>query len=804
MRRYVYSRTAALAGALIAVLVCFEGGVPAGAAAPPASTFNANLLLPGSGGVAEPSIRTDRLGQSFVTGPTGIGGGCPAWRVNHGGSAAAFIGRPDHSAGGGDCDWAIGPQETAVASTDSVLAFSSLTLPNITVAKSDDGGTTFGPPNPLSAQVAGDDRMWQAADPRLNTAGFADIFMTYHDVSIGNIELSVSVDGGQTYTQNSPLINYTQVPAAQVLGALSGNELGNIVARRDATGKLTLYSIFQTPDSSDDNVAQGQAGTQNFNRVWEAVGTVSDATGVTPVVTWNDYEIYHGPLGARYNRIFPVTAVDGAGKVYAFWTDGNSVFVKSDATGTGWTPTAAPLAIANPTGVNTTVMPWVQAGAAGIVDVVFYGAHGGAGAQPNPQDDVNNVWDTYFAQTIDGGATWTVSQASDHDIHKGPICIDGLNCDLSSPARDRTLLDFFQVSIDPTNGAADIAYADDHASPGNSVVYFTRQCAGISATTGALLANDCVVPPPPPALPQGSTCPGPQVADFSGDAPNNYPAGDGANMDNLDIVSASFGTPDASTIAAQLTIKNLSAPPPPANLVSALWTVYWQFGGVTYFAQATSNGAGDKALFSYFDGTFANGNFSGNNPISGTAVLGPNGTLTMIVPRADVGNPANGATLSNPTADTHGSFTVQGNGPYYTAAADLAPNSGFGSPYVVGQTCSKIKGHKGKGSGHVTGKSGAPAAFTLDADQTIDGQPNSVTITDTSNRFISVNVTSVTFNDALHQVILIGTGTDNGKPVTFTAQGIDGGQTALDKFTITLSDGYVAGGVLLDGAVTLS
>src|SRR5256885_12338004 len=55
---------------------------------------------------------------------------------------------------------------------------------------------------------------------------------------------------GQTYTQNSPLINYTQVPAAQVLGALSGNELGNIVARRDATGKLTLYSIFQTDRKS--------------------------------------------------------------------------------------------------------------------------------------------------------------------------------------------------------------------------------------------------------------------------------------------------------------------------------------------------------------------------------------------------------------------------------------------------------------------------------------------------------------------------------------------------------------------------
>ena len=94
-----------------------------------------------------------------------------------------------------------------------------------------------------------------------------------------------------------------------------------------------------------------------------------------------------------------------------------------------------------------------------------------------------------------------MTTASDHAIHKGPICIDGLACNLSNPQRDRTLLDFFQVSIDPTNGAADIAYADDHATPGTAVLYFTRQCTGSSATTGAALVNDCVVPPPPVPLP---------------------------------------------------------------------------------------------------------------------------------------------------------------------------------------------------------------------------------------------------------------------------------------------------------------
>src|SRR3989442_827329 len=179
---------------------------PAAAAAKPGSgsTFNPNLLLQGSTNTAEPSIRTDRFGRSFVIGPTGVPAGCKAWRVTHDGSSATYIGQPDHTAGGGDCDWAIGPQETSAtispAPTDDDLAYSGLRLAHITTGKSDDGGNSFGPPNVFSQQVAGDDPMWMAADPTLNRLGFADIFMTYHDVSgPEDIEMGVSIDGGVSY-----------------------------------------------------------------------------------------------------------------------------------------------------------------------------------------------------------------------------------------------------------------------------------------------------------------------------------------------------------------------------------------------------------------------------------------------------------------------------------------------------------------------------------------------------------------------------------------------------------------------------
>jgi hypothetical protein len=663
-------------------------------AAKPASgpTFNPNLLLQGSTNVAEPSIRTDRSGRAFVIGPTGVPAGCKAWRVTHDGSSAAYLGQPDHTAGGGDCDWAIGPQETSATisppPTDDVLAYSSLTLANITTGKSDDGGNTFGPPNVFSQQFAGDDRMWMAADPRLNNLGFANIFMTYHDVSgPQDIQLGVSIDGGFSYVQNGPIINNTDVPLAQWHGTGlnltgAGNMLGNIVARRTSAG-LKLYSIFQTPDSATDNTQQGLAMTANFNRVYAAIGTVTTDTA-PPVISWRNYEIFHGPIGARYNRIFPVTAVDAAGRVYAFWTDGNHIAYKTDATGTDWLPAVAPSHITNPRGVKTAIMPWAEAGAAGIADVVFYGASGGKGAQPSPQDDVNNVWNTYFAQTTNGGTSFAVAKASDHVIHKGPLCIDGLGCNLSNPPRDRTLLDFLQVSIDPTNGAADIAYADDHSAPGTAVTYFTRQCTGTSATTGAALVNDCVAPPPPPPIPQGTTCPGPQVVDFVGDAPNNYPGGDGSNIDNLDVVNASFASPSSSTIQVTMTIKNLTPPPPPANLISAFWSVYWSFNGVTYFVQATSNGP----AITYTDGTY-DGSYNTTNVIAGSFNPGPNGTIVWTVPRADVGNPRNKATLSNTFADTHGSFTVFGSGVYYTAPADRGPDSSYGASYRVSQVCKK-------------------------------------------------------------------------------------------------------------------
>jgi hypothetical protein len=831
-----------LAGvALLAALAVVQLS-PTGAAPPIAATFNTNLLLPGSNGAAEPSIRTNSKGESFVIGPTGSQ--CQAMRVNHAGSAAKFLGAPDHNAGGGDCDWAVGPKETASLPTFATptadnLAFSSLdNLVNITTGKSGDDGNTFLSPNPASTQVVGDDRMWMAADPKLNSGGFNTIFMTYHDVSLVDIQLSVSIDGGFTYMQSGPIINSpADVPTGQWegLGVLAGNELGNIVARRDGSGHLTLYSIFATPDSPADNQAQGNltVGTTNFNRLYEAIGTVTDPTppSVLPAIAWRNYEIFHGPIGARYNRIFPVTTVDSAGRVYAFWSDGNHIFTKSDPTGTGngtaWTATV--VTIPNFGADNTAIMPWADAlaagGAPGVVDAVFYGAHGGSGAQPNPQDDANNVWNTYMAQTVDGGVTWTTSKASDHDIHKSQLCIDGLNCNLSG-SRDRTLLDFFQVSIDPTNGAADIAFADDHASKGSAVMYYTRQCTGISAKTGLALVNDCKAPPPPPTPPQGNVCPGPQIRDFVGDAPNNYPGGMGQNLDNLDIVSSTFkSTPQTAAgtnIDITLKLKDLEAPPTTQNpnIVSAIWIVYFQYGTVAtnntwYYVRATLNGFGGTAVPTYDWGTW-NGSFTpGTGAITGEFHPGPLGTFVFHLPRTYIQSPPDGAHLTNTWANTHASITALGNGVYFTAAADRAPNSSYGSDHIVGTPpCPSTGGGGGGGGGCVEadgggttqGQQGGTSSFQSDEDGCKDGDQDSEQMHDpkAGEDFTSTRIDSVQLDSSLNTLTVYGEGVNgHGVPVAFVIVEQPATSTSPGFYSIDLSDGYANNGPLLSGSITV-
>ena len=120
-------------------------------------------------------------------------------------------------------------------------------------------------------------------------------------------------------------------------------------------------------------------------------------------------------------------------------------------------------------------------------------------------------------------------------------------------------------------------------------------------------------------------------------------------------------------------------PLPSQGFVSALWHVYFTSGGTAYFAEATVNGVGPAAAWQFSD--------SAGNAITGVATTGPNGTIQLDVPVADIGQPAAGAAITQTFADVHGSFTIGGTGEYFTAAADRAPDDGNGASWITGKTC---------------------------------------------------------------------------------------------------------------------
>ncbi len=64
-------------------------------------------------------------------------------------------------------------------------------------------------------------------------------------------------------------------------------------------------------------------------------------------------------------------------------------------------------------------------------------------------------------------------------------------------------------------------------------------------------------------------------------------------------------------------------------------------------------------------------------------------------------------------------------------------------------------------------------------------------------------MTSVTYDDVAHTVTIVGTGTDNGSPVAFTIVAADTALMPPGMFSITLSDGYINSGNLLDGTIEL-
>jgi hypothetical protein len=223
-----------------------------------------------------------------------------------------------------------------------------------------------------------------------------------------------------------------------------------------------------------------------------------------------------------------------------------------------------------------------------------------------------------------------------------------------------------------------------------------------------------------------ASCRGAQIVDPAGDAVDPYTSLNlnSADQPALDILNVRFSTPDANTLRITTQIDNLQHFPQ-GNVLGATWSVYWDYAGTTYVASVADDLTGTV----YEDGvhtsnpqiasagltteyTSLNSDAYSNTALTGSFNTGPNGTLVIDVPRADVGSPPNGATLSRPWAVAYGEVAnaVNSNAPAIPGAgnrwlyfpSDLAPDNNpldgppvsyTGWPYKVGSAtnCSAVR-----------------------------------------------------------------------------------------------------------------
>jgi hypothetical protein len=214
-----------------------------------------------------------------------------------------------------------------------------------------------------------------------------------------------------------------------------------------------LHGHVKVTPKTPATTTNGQAGTVFVpNNGCSGLGAVvvSEDNGVTwtvrPVPQTNSNPSFQDPA----------VGIDDNGRVYFAMSslipgpDGDSqmVVATSDNNGQSWQNIFDVSAVA---GLKNMAYPAAVAGSAGRAAVAFFGSTVGGNLTAH---DFAGIWHLYVAQTFDGGATWTLTNATPNDpIQRGPIWANGA-ADIS-----RNMLDFFDITMDK-QGRVQVGYAD--------------------------------------------------------------------------------------------------------------------------------------------------------------------------------------------------------------------------------------------------------------------------------------------------------------------------------------------------------
>jgi hypothetical protein len=468
---------------------------------------------------AEPLIEIDRAGNIYTCGPTGFSNASDYAQVStDGGDQFHLLGTAPRGqqgiGGGGDCALATGVTpntqgnyQYAYAGLGALTGFSTSTSP--------DNGHSIGNSGPNGNGLPGATSNGALADRQWLT--FVDdhtVLLSYNQQEPRNVVVQTSTDGGLTYSPVSTIAAPNPefpgpmhfIPSLGSQGIVympwtKGEEV-NLAVSRDHGQTWTDCKV-----ASGDTVKGGTAGF--------AVADNDSAGNV--YVVWADSAKYH-----TWISTLSAAKLDSCNEPVA------KVRTNKDSSGnTTGQPSVdpgftAPVQV-DRDAVRTTVFPWVAAGGApGRVAVAFYGTT--SDGDPNT-GTFKAAWNVYVSQSLDGGQSFGQVQATTHPFHYDSICLNGLACDIATPAGDRSLADFFAIGFNPKTNKLSVVFDRTNKKPDEpqghvaSVMVATqdggpsngagtvsgRAVVADTATdpTGDALSNYSIMapgPPPPPAL----------------------------------------------------------------------------------------------------------------------------------------------------------------------------------------------------------------------------------------------------------------------------------------------------------------
>jgi hypothetical protein len=457
--------------------------------------------------------------QVYVSNPLGLGEYSEFYKSSDGGQSFRV---PPHNpyffdapgligSGGGDSHQAVGDV------THSVF-FVDLSGVCVTMNVSRDLGETW-IPNDLGCAAnpgAIDDRQWVATDETAPGSTGGAVYVTFNN------------DSGAEVANDAT--------GASIVLVKSNNDGGaNTPADWNASTCNAFGAIAESPGGAPDNLPTA-CPDPNDPHLWISGPIAVDKSAGSP----NDHSLYipfervdgtsfslwvaisrdEGDSWTRHlvetlgprdpANIFPQLTIDTAGNLYYTWSQAQGLDQNTPANegetdvyytfsqGAGLEGTwAAPVNITKENG-DSAVFPWMVAGSPGQVDLVLYKSNSGLNPNaeflsPSGQPDTScsapsascigntSVWNTYFGQSqnaLNTGANFKLVQISDHPIHLGGVCTQGIACG-SSQYQNRDLLDFLTVDFDHT-GAAYVTWADDNNARQDTRQFFSRQLSGNS------------------------------------------------------------------------------------------------------------------------------------------------------------------------------------------------------------------------------------------------------------------------------------------------------------------------------------